>query len=363
MSCSSGGDIYLSDVDEPVLVNNLHRYQCHGEKTVYEVRAIDPFMFVSCGQDGTCKWVDTRVNEKCDKPYCNEHTLLKLPTGITALAINPLVPYHIVCAGLDGHLRFYDRRMLCVGSAENQSLLYSLKNNSTRGLFAVFSGATSSTNQVTSTLNAKRITSVQYDQTGQLVLASYQPDKIYLLDWRDCRKGGDELAELKKSDEKQPDEVGSNIVNPKIRIHTGWSDTGPDSMPHQNRQQATDSFDPRAFLSRRLNDWFANLAERRTTRTETERNDVSSETPRPQAPQETESGSSSEEEVSETIETDRSEDEVRSRAQSLWFNNSLLSSKIKLKQAVKFESSVISDKPSPSVKQIYTGHRNSRTIV
>jgi nuclear receptor interaction protein len=187
--------MYMSDVNTPPLLNNLNRYQCHGDKTAYEIRTIEaePAVFVTCGQDGTCKWIDTRAHAHCHKPYCNDHTLLKLPTGITAIAVHPLVPFHLVCAGLDGLLRFFDRRMLTMGAtseevcnvADNQTLLSSLKNHSIHGLFASFSpsGEVTSTTP-TNTLNSKRITSVQYDTYAEHVLAGYQPDIIYLLDWR-----------------------------------------------------------------------------------------------------------------------------------------------------------------------------------
>jgi WD40 repeat protein len=195
ISCSSGGCMYLSDVNMPTLINNQNRFQCHGDKTAYELRTFDfdPSVFVSCGQDGTCKWIDTRIYTNCSKAYCNDHTLLKLPTGITGIAINPLVPYHLVCAGLDGMLRFFDRRMLSLGGhvtsggdiANNQTLLSSMKNHSIHGLFASFSPSGEvATSTPTNTLNSKRITSVQYDTSGEHILASYQSDSIYLLDWR-----------------------------------------------------------------------------------------------------------------------------------------------------------------------------------
>ena len=102
-------------------MNNLNRFVCHGEKSVYELRTIaqEPFSFISSGQDGTCKWYDIRQSTKCDKLFCQEHTLIKLSTGITAIAINPVVPYHLVCSGLDGILRFFDRRMLSVGLCDS----------------------------------------------------------------------------------------------------------------------------------------------------------------------------------------------------------------------------------------------------
>ena len=179
-------------------MNNLNRFVCHGEKSVYELRTIaqEPFSFISSGQDGTCKWYDIRQSTKCDKLFCQEHTLIKLSTGITAIAINPVVPYHLVCSGLDGILRFFDRRMLSVGLCDSDpsSSSCSISNQSTKGLFACF-GLSSSIELGNSprqsffnsaTASNKRITSVQYDNWGNEILVSYQSDNLYLLDWRVC---------------------------------------------------------------------------------------------------------------------------------------------------------------------------------
>ena len=59
------------------------------------------------------------LRSKCEKSSCQEHTLVKLLTAMTAMALNPLVPYHLACAGLDGVLRLYDRRMLSVGTVDD----------------------------------------------------------------------------------------------------------------------------------------------------------------------------------------------------------------------------------------------------
>lgn len=63
ISCSSSGDIYLTDAHASTLQNSSHHYQCHGDRPCYELRTFlqDPNTFVSCGQDGTCKWIDTRL--------------------------------------------------------------------------------------------------------------------------------------------------------------------------------------------------------------------------------------------------------------------------------------------------------------
>ena len=173
ISGAADGSIYLTNTNYSTAVNSEHLFSCHGNKTCYEVRTFvhDPNLFVSCGQDGCCKWVDLRENSKCTSQFCDEHTLVKLASGgISALAVNPYVPYHIVLAGLDGVVRFYDRRMLSVGSTADQSA---------KALFACFSNCAR-----TSSKTNKRITSLQYDNWGKQLLVSCQTSDIYLLDWR-----------------------------------------------------------------------------------------------------------------------------------------------------------------------------------
>jgi hypothetical protein len=110
-----------------------------------------------------------------------------------------LIPYHIVCATLDGIVRFYDIRALSVGTFDSNEL--TSKDNSTtnqhgNGLFACFGLANQNESSLinrktifnalslSSTPQNKRITSLQYNNVGSEVLVSYQSDNIYLLDWR-----------------------------------------------------------------------------------------------------------------------------------------------------------------------------------
>lgn len=196
ISCSSGGDIYLTDVTHPTLSNSSNHFQCHGDKSCYEIRTFpqDPSIFVTCGQDGSCKWVDTRLASKCERPFCKEHTLLKAMTGISAITLNPVVPYHLVCAGLDGVIRMYDRRVLSVGSGDDGNIR-GMVEQSVSGMFACFSAPEaeqpaglgdlpSAATNLPPFVNNKRVTSVQYDNRGNDLLVSYHSNNIYLLDWR-----------------------------------------------------------------------------------------------------------------------------------------------------------------------------------
>jgi hypothetical protein len=53
VSCCSGGDIILTTIEESNSSNQA-KFLCHGERTCYEIRTLvqDPFIFMSCGQDG-----------------------------------------------------------------------------------------------------------------------------------------------------------------------------------------------------------------------------------------------------------------------------------------------------------------------
>jgi len=50
-----------------------NQFNCH-YGTTYEVITIpnDPHSFLSCGEDGTVRWFDLRMKDKCSKPQCKE---------------------------------------------------------------------------------------------------------------------------------------------------------------------------------------------------------------------------------------------------------------------------------------------------
>jgi WD40 repeat protein len=50
-----------------------NQFNCHSG-TTYEVITIpnDPHSFLSCGEDGTVRWFDLRMKDKCNKPQCKE---------------------------------------------------------------------------------------------------------------------------------------------------------------------------------------------------------------------------------------------------------------------------------------------------
>jgi hypothetical protein len=50
-----------------------NQFNCH-YGTTYEVITIpnDPHSFLSCGEDGTVRWFDLRMKDRCNKPQCKE---------------------------------------------------------------------------------------------------------------------------------------------------------------------------------------------------------------------------------------------------------------------------------------------------
>lgn len=49
------------------------QFNCHSG-TTYEVMTVpdDPNTFLSCGEDGTVRWFDLRIKNKCNKQDCKE---------------------------------------------------------------------------------------------------------------------------------------------------------------------------------------------------------------------------------------------------------------------------------------------------
>lgn len=394
ISCSADGSIYLTDINYSETINNEHYFACHGNKTCYDVLTFvhDPFIFVSCGQDGCCKWIDLRQSSKCEKQFCQEHTLIKLSTGISAIAMNPFVPYHIVCAGLDGITRFYDRRMLSVGIYDSAETISTMTDQSTKGLFASFSVPNNTTNNPINTCNIpgntvvsdKRITSLQYDNWGSELLVSYQTDNIYLLDWRDLSmENKNEIANISPSSESPDGNEASSPMEDspssrKFRIQTDWSDTGPESQPIDSSNNP----DTRTYLMRRLNNWFSDLYQNRSASASVQTASALQQTSTLNTNESTEPNIS-------LLETESNDNRLKNKINSSNENQSdnaeqsnndsnksekpkttlspltsyLMCSRIRTKQAMKLENNIIKKQPSPKVKMVYTGHRNARTII
>lgn len=64
--------LFCSDVNNTEVTRD-NQILCHFG-AVYEVETIrtDPTCFLTCGEDGTVRWFDLRVQNKCKKRQCRE---------------------------------------------------------------------------------------------------------------------------------------------------------------------------------------------------------------------------------------------------------------------------------------------------
>jgi len=56
-----------------------NQFTCH-TGTTYEIATIpgEPHSFLSCGEDGTVRWFDLRVKDKCSATRCREANMIAI---------------------------------------------------------------------------------------------------------------------------------------------------------------------------------------------------------------------------------------------------------------------------------------------
>ncbi|XP_021100301.1 DDB1- and CUL4-associated factor 6 isoform X11 [Heterocephalus glaber] len=206
----------------------------------------DPYTFLSCGEDGTVRWFDTRIKTSCTKEDCKDDILINCRRAATSVAICPPVPYYLAVGCSDSSVRIYDRRMLGTRATGNYA------GRGTTGMVARF---------IPSHLNNKscRVTSLCYSEDGQEILVSYSSDYIYLFDPKD-----DTARELKTpSTEERREELRQPPVK-RLRLRGDWSDTGPRARPESERERDGEQ-SPNVSLMQRMSDmlsrWFEEASE------------------------------------------------------------------------------------------------------
>ncbi|XP_012264400.2 DDB1- and CUL4-associated factor 6-like isoform X2 [Athalia rosae] len=220
ISCSGDGIILYTDLMRRVETFN-NQFTCHSG-TTYEIATIptEPHSFLSCGEDGTVRWFDLRVKDKCNAPRCRDDVLISCQRAVTALSVNPLMPHQLAIGCSDSTVRTFDRRMLgtpATGWNDNGGAVRPLCS------FTVpeFEG------------NSNRITSLSYSPDGQDVLVSYSSDHLYLFSVKD--QGSVHLRKdsvvAKGKGKKHP--LRSPQPVRRLRLRGDWSDTGPDARPER----------------------------------------------------------------------------------------------------------------------------------
>lgn len=183
---------------------------------------------------------DLRYKTECHKPQCDQNNIIKLGTAITAIAVNPRLPFYIVTGGTDGILRIFDRRFL---SVRHTSLL----NYNEVAVSAL------NYHHVIKKEPTQRacITSIKFDSDGNEILASFQPDCILLIDWRKLFN-----AETYTYDLNQNSHSAIRNTEKRFHVQTGWSDTGPDSLQRENQDYQSNTLN---LFSSFLDNYLQNL--------------------------------------------------------------------------------------------------------
>ncbi|XP_020666137.3 DDB1- and CUL4-associated factor 6 isoform X5 [Pogona vitticeps] len=247
VSCSGDGVIFYTNVEQDAETNRQCQFTCH-YGTTYEIMTVpnDPYTFLSCGEDGTVRWFDTRIKTSCTKEDCKDDILINCRRAATSVAICPPIPYYLAVGCSDSSVRIYDRRMLGTRATGNYA------GRGTIGLVARF---------VPPHLNNKscRVTSLCYSEDGQEILVSYSSDYIYLFDPKD-----DTARELKvPSAEERREELRQPPVK-RLRLRGDWSDTGPRARPESERERDGEQ-SPNVSLMQRMSDmlsrWFEEASE------------------------------------------------------------------------------------------------------
>ncbi|XP_020034486.1 DDB1- and CUL4-associated factor 6 isoform X12 [Castor canadensis] len=247
VSCSGDGVIFYTNVEQDAETNRQCQFTCH-YGTTYEIMTVpnDPYTFLSCGEDGTVRWFDTRIKTSCTKEDCKDDILINCRRAATSVAICPPVPYYLAVGCSDSSVRIYDRRMLGTRATGNYA------GRGTTGMVARF---------IPSHLNNKscRVTSLCYSEDGQEILVSYSSDYIYLFDPKD-----DTARELKTpSAEERREELRQPPVK-RLRLRGDWSDTGPRARPESERERDGEQ-SPNVSLMQRMSDmlsrWFEEASE------------------------------------------------------------------------------------------------------
>ncbi|XP_050573627.1 DDB1- and CUL4-associated factor 6-like isoform X1 [Bombus affinis] len=218
VSCSGDGIILYTDLMRRTKTFH-NQFNCH-VGTTYEIATIpsEPHNFLSCGEDGTVRWFDLRIKDKCNTSRCTEDVLVSCERAITALSVNLASPHQLAIGCSDSTVRILDRRTLgtpATGWTDTSGAIKALCT------FTVpeFEG------------NSYRMTSLNYSPDGQEVLVSYSSNYLYLFNVKDQSS-----IQLKKDvairkGEGKKQRLRSPLPVRKLRLRGDWSDTGPDARP------------------------------------------------------------------------------------------------------------------------------------
>lgn len=220
VSCSGDGLIIYTDLDRPD-DSFKNCFNCH-LGTAYKIATVpnDPNTFLSCGEDGTVRWFDLRIKTQCSVEDCKEDTLINCRRPVTALAVDPVLPYQLAIGCCDSSVRIYDRRMLGTRATGN------FGGQSYHGLVTKFTVPEFEG-------KSHRITSLVYSSDSREVLVSYSSEYLYLfrIKGEDTISSGMFSSDLGQGRKK--DGLVSQPPMKRLRLRGDWSDTGPNARPER----------------------------------------------------------------------------------------------------------------------------------
>ncbi|XP_071478761.1 DDB1- and CUL4-associated factor 6-like [Diadema antillarum] len=254
VSCSGDGCIIYTDVESPATYGQ-NIFNCH-HGTTYEVVTLpsDPNTFMSCGEDTMVRWYDLRIKTSCSKENCEDDVLINCRRAVTALSVNPVLPYHLAVGCSDSSVLIFDRRMLGTKLSGNSV------GRGMQGILSRFCPA-HLTNKYS------RPTSLTYSRGGDSVLVSYSSDYIYLYSSSMDDEGGGAKGYLGDGSlaEASGEELGDDrdVISPgnpvkRLRLRGDWSDTGPRARP---RSEQTEEERPRPTIIQRMSEMLARWLE------------------------------------------------------------------------------------------------------
>ncbi|BFZ24958.1 hypothetical protein BsWGS_27997 [Bradybaena similaris] len=272
VSCSGSGEIFYTDVDREDTYGT-NRFDCHFG-TTYKLLVVpnEAATFLSCGDDGTVRFFDLRTKTSCSKFNCEEDVVIHLRNAVTAMAVDPVIPFHLAVASSDGVVRLYDRRMLKTRET----------GGSSDSLICKFPPPMPGSDK-----KHYRITSVNYRQGSHDVLVNYSSENIYLFNTYDtnkqqCFTSRPEVdgatskpvsvstcarASIGGASTSSPAPMGATATDngsdsdsafkpiKRLRLRGDWSDTGPDARPESEEPALTNTIMQRMsdLLTRMLN--------------------------------------------------------------------------------------------------------------
>ncbi len=192
--------------------SNINFFNCHSG-TAYEVMTFDRNCFSSCGEDGTVRFFDIRLNSRCIKNNCNENILILTPlNAITTMSLSQSTNL-VACGCSDSNVRIFDRRFLkLVEFPTACPKIFNAVGQQTLPVKIFNPGLTNN-----------RITSVVYNRVNNdELLVSYSSNYLYLLDMTKDGILPIEPIKLTKGGRRK----NSPKVMKKLRLRGDWSDTG-----------------------------------------------------------------------------------------------------------------------------------------